>query len=466
MKSTIKMSRRGWLIGLITMVMPLIGPAPGPAAAVRRPNVILILADDLGYGDLGCYGCRDIRTPSIDRLAAQGVRFTTFYANGPECTPTRAALLTGRYPQREGGLECAIGNGNVGRYDDAIRLQQSHDLGLPADETTLPRLLKDAGYATGICGKWHLGYEDRFAPNRHGFDHAFYCLGGDMDYFHHVERPAPAPTVLRLDGKSIQRRGYFTDLVAADAVQFIEANRDRPFFLYVAFTAPHAPFQGPNDSRPEPLPADSPLWNQGKAPPAVYTAMVERLDDAVGTILGQLVKRNLDAGTLVIFASDNGGTASARPTPFSGIKGSTLEGGIRVPCIVRWPGVLPPKTVTDQPAITLDLTASMARIAGAAPPAGRPFDGIDVLELLEQQQPVRERTLFWRARRGDRTWWAVRQGSLKYVARRDGDRTVESLFDLHADPGEKNDLLARRGDDAARLKRRLTGWETLVRPNR
>jgi N-acetylgalactosamine-6-sulfatase len=448
------------------MVMPLFGAARGPAAPVRRPNVILILADDLGYGDLGCYGCRDIRTPSIDRLAAQGVRFTTFYSNGTECTPTRAALLTGRYPQRIGGLECAIGNGNVGRYDDAIRLRKDHDLGLPVDEVTLPRLLKDAGYVTGICGKWHLGYEDRFAPDRHGFDHAFICLGGGMDYFHHVEGPAPAPTVLRLDGRPIRRRGYFTDLVAADAVEFIEANRGRPFFLYVAFTAPHAPFQGPNDSRPEPLAADSPLWDQGKAPPAVYTAMVERLDDAVGTILGHLAKRDLDSGTLVIFTSDNGGTDSARPTPFSGIKGSTLEGGIRVPCIARWPGVLPANTVTDQVAITMDLTASMARVAGAEPPAGQPFDGIDILELLEQRRPLRERTLYWRARRGDRTWWAMRQGSLKYVARRDGDRTDESLFDLRADPGEKHDLCSRRGDDAARLKRRLAGWETLFRPGR
>jgi N-acetylgalactosamine-6-sulfatase len=440
--------------------------AARPGRTPGRPNVVVLLADDLGYGDLGCYGCRDIRTPNIDRLAAQGVRFTNFYANGPECTPTRAALLTGRYQQRVGGLECAIGVGNVGRYDDAIRLAKQNDLGLPPEEGALPRLLKRAGYATALCGKWHLGYEEKFAPDRHGFDHAFYCVGGGMDYFHHVEEVAGFPPVLRLDGRPVRRQGYFTDLVAEDAVRFLRANRDRPFFLYVPFTAPHAPFQGPGDGRPDPLPADSPLWKQGKAPPAVYASMVERLDEAVGKVLGELDGLKLAANTLVVFMSDNGGTASARPTPFAGIKGSTFEGGIRVPCVVRWPGVLPARAVTDQVAITMDLSASIARAAGAGPPKGRPFDGIDVLGRLRQGQPLLRRTLFWRARRGDRTWWAVREGSLKYVARQDGGRRVEYLLDLAHDPGEKNNLLARSAEDAARLRRLLAEWEAEVRPRR
>jgi N-acetylgalactosamine-6-sulfatase len=436
------------------------------AEKIRVPNIVLILADDLGYGDLGCYGCRDIKTPNLDSLAARGVRFTNFYANGPECSPTRAALLTGRYQQRVGGLECAIGVGNVGRYDDAIRLRKTHDLGLPVEEITLPRLLKEAGYATAICGKWHLGYEDKFAPNRHGFDHAFYCLGGGMDYFHHVEEvPDPQP-VLRLDGKTIRRRGYFTDLVAEDAVQFLRKNPDKPFFLYVPFTAPHAPFQGPKDNHPQPLPADSPLWKQSKAPPKVYAAMVERMDEAVGKILSELEKGKRDGNTLVIFASDNGGTASARPTPFSGLKGTTFDGGIRVPCIVRWPRVLPEKTVSDQVAITMDLSASIARIAGARPPKDRPFDGIDVLERLEKRQPAEERALFWRGRRGDRTWWAARQGDLKYVARKEGDKKAEYLFDLRRDAGEKNSLLDQRGEDAVRLRRLLAEWEKAVQPRR
>jgi arylsulfatase A-like enzyme len=460
------MGRGTRICGLLAILLSATLATPRPAAGAGPPNVVLILADDLGYGDLGCYGCRDIKTPNIDRLASQGVRFTNFYANGPECTPTRAALLTGRYQHRVGGLECAIGNGNVGRYDDAARLRETNDLGLPVGETALPRLLKGAGYTTAVCGKWHLGYEDKFAPNLHGFDHAFYALGGGMDYFHHVEGAAPSPTVLRLNAEPIQRPGYFTDLVAEDAVRFIRESKGKSFFLYVPFTAPHAPFQGPDDDRPEPLPEDSPLWKQGQAPPRVYAAMIERLDAAVGTILGALETLTPGADTLVIFTSDNGGTASARPTPFSGLKGGTFEGGIRVPCIIRRPGVVPANTVTDRVAITMDLTASIARVAGARPPGDRPFDGIDVFDHLGDRQPVPERTLFWRARRGDQTWWAVREGSLKYVARQDGPRKTESLFDLRIDPGENDNLLDRRGEDSARLKVLLAAWEREVRPTR
>jgi arylsulfatase A-like enzyme len=429
-----------------------------------KPNIVLILADDLGYGDLGCYGCRDIKTPHVDGLAKQGVRFATFYSNGPECTPTRAALLSGRYQQRVGGLECAIGLGNVGRYDDAIRLAKTDDLGLPATPNSLARLLKGAGYATGLVGKWHLGYADKFAPAHHGFDHAFYCLGGGMDYFHHVEDPPSYRPVLRLNGKAIERPGYFTDLVADEAVRFVTANKQRPFFLYVPFTAPHSPFQGPDDGQAKPLAADSPLWNQSKAPPAVYAAMIERMDEGVGKILAALEEQGLTDNTLVIFMSDNGGTRSARPTPFNGFKGSTFEGGVRVPCVVRWPGRLAAGTTTQQVGITMDLTRSLVRIAGAK--SAQAFDGIDVLERLEKKLPPLERTLFWRAKRGEGVWWGVREGSLKYVARTDSNKKQEHLFDLSRDPGEKDNLLAAREADAARLRGLLTAWENEVNPAR
>ncbi len=195
------------------------------AADAGRPNFVFILADDLGYGDLGCYGREDIRTPNLDRLARQGVRFTNHYANGAECTPTRAAFLTGRYQQWIGGLECAIGSGNVGRYDDAIRLRETNDLGLPAEEPTIGQLLKKAGYTTAICGKWHLGYEPKFSPNHHGFEHAFYCIGGLMDYFHFLDNVAGYN--LFLDGRPVSRDGYFTDLMTDDAIQFIKQQGSR-----------------------------------------------------------------------------------------------------------------------------------------------------------------------------------------------------------------------------------------------
>jgi N-acetylgalactosamine-6-sulfatase len=430
----------------------------------------VLLADDLGYADLGSYGARDIRTPHLDQLAREGVRFTHFYSNGPECSPTRTALLTGRYQQRVGGLECAIGIGGVGRYDDAIRLAAQHELGLPASEPTIAGMLKTVGYATAISGKWHLGYEDRFAPGRHGFDHAFYCLGGGMDYFHHVEDPPAYAPVLRLNGAPVSRRGYATDLFANEAERWLREQAARssgkPFFLYLPFTAPHSPFQAPDEELPAPLAADSPRWKQGNAPARVYAAMIERVDEVTGRLLGALRELQLERETIVVFMSDNGGTASARPSGLRDIKGTTFEGGIRVPCIVRWPGVLPVNVTVTHPAMTIDLTASLARAAGVSAPAGRPFDGVDILRSIERGETPPERTLFWRQRRGERTWRGVREGASKFVVRQTGERREEFLFDLAGDPGEKTDLLATRSAEAARLREKLAAWEREVKPVR
>jgi arylsulfatase A-like enzyme len=455
--------KRHIAVVLVSFVLAL----NGTAATATRPNFVVILADDLGYRDIGCYGVKDIRTPAIDRLAARGVKFTHFYSNGQECSPTRTALMTGRYQQRVGGLECAIGTGNVGRYDDAIRLRETHDLGLPVAETSVARMLKDAGYATAIVGKWHLGYEDKFAPNLHGFDHALYCLGGGMDYFHHVEDPPEYAHVLRLNGKPEKREGYFTDLIADEAERYIAANRERPFFLYLPFTSPHSPFQAPDEKQPKPLPKDSPRWNQGSAPAPVYRAMIERMDQAVGRVVAALEKNGVAGRTLITFMSDNGGTASARPTGLNGQKGSTLEGGIRVPFIASWPGVLPENVTTHQAAIGMDLTASIVRAAGAKVPAGRELDGVDVLAWVAERKPEVSRTLFWRGRRGDTTWRSVRDGSLKYVYRTvAGATTLEGLFDLQTDEAEKNDLRASRPNEVARLRELLANWEKQVAPKR
>lgn len=426
------------------------------------PNIVFILADDLGYGDLGCYGRGDVRTPVLDRLAAEGVRFTQFYANGPECTPTRAAFLTGRYQQRVGGLECAIGTGNIGRYDDAARLRQSNDLGLPVEETSLARMLNQAGYATAIAGKWHLGYEPKFAPHLHGFQRTLYCIGGGMDYFHYLDNLAGYN--LFVDGNPVCREGYFTDMVADEAIRFIDEQHAQPFFAYVAFTAPHSPFQAPGDRQRDPLPLDSSLWDQGKAPPEVYIAMIERMDQCIGKILAALDERRLREKTVVFFAGDNGGTRSARNAPLSGIKGSTMEGGIRVPGIVRWPGVIPPGTTSDQVCATFDFSASILRIAGAKVPEGRKLDGVDVLKLVAENRPPLKRTLFWRGRRGDQTWCAVRDGDLKYVRRTDQGRAEEHVFDLGRDVSEQNDLLEKLPAEAARLKGLLADWEKDVQP--
>jgi len=425
-----------------------------------RPNIVLIMADDLGYGDVGCYGCRDIKTPAIDGLAADGVRFTTFYSNAPECTPTRTALLTGRYQHRVGGLECALGIGNVGRYDDAIRLRRTNDMGLPVEETSIARMLKDAGYSTAISGKWHLGYEPKFFPLRHGFDSSFGPVGGSADYFHHIEYTGEP--VLYENDKLVKREGYMTDLITDEAVGFIQRKASKPFFLYVAYTAPHTPYQGPDDKKPEPVAEAD--YNKGSR--ETYAAMVERMDQGIGRILKGLDDAGLADNTLVIFMSDNGANKTGDNSPFSGYKGNLFEGGIRVPCIVKWPGVLARGAVSDQPCITMDFSRSIVGAAGAKPPAGRAFDGMDILRAAAANLPVQKRTLFWRARRALRTRKAVRDGSLKYICLHDGDDVKEYLFDLERDPVEKNNLLNEQPENVLRLKKLLQNWEQQVKHER
>tara|TARA_R110002049_G_scaffold4601_5_gene32440 strand:- start:627607 stop:629004 length:1398 start_codon:yes stop_codon:yes gene_type:complete len=455
-----RISCAGWILLSLCFAADANDDATG-----KRPNFVFLLADDLGYGDLGCYGRQDIQTPNIDRLAASGVRFTNHYANGPECSPTRVALMTGRYQQWVGGLECAIGTGNVGRYDDAIRLREANDLGLPTEERTLPRMLKEAGYATAIFGKWHLGYEPKFSPDRHGFDQTLYCIGGGMDYFHYLDNIAGYN--LFSDGHPVRREGYFTDMIADEGIKYLnEYNSDKPFFLYLPFTCPHFPYQGPNDGQPNPLPLDSPLWIQNEAPPEVYIAMVEHMDKRIGDVLDTIAQQNLSEDTFVIFASDNGGSKSARNEPLSGFKGSAFEGGIRVPAIISKPNVIPAAKVCDQACITFDFTKSIVELAGASEDPKKPLEGIDIITHVMNDQPDFDRTLYWRKQRGEQVWKAVRQGNLKYVAEHNGKRQTDHLFDLAVDISEQHDLSASRSADLQRLRGKYEQWETVVRKNR
>lgn len=431
-----------------------------------RPNILLIVADNLGHGDLSCYGCPDIHTPNIDRLAAEGVRFTNFYSNGPECTPTRTALLTGRYQQRVGGLECALGSGNVGRYDDAMRLAERHELGLPASEATISRLLQQVGYRTAGLGKWHLGYEKEFLPPNHGFDYFLAALGGTMDYFYHNE-PDGTPVLYEND-RPVRKDGYFTDLVTDGAVEFLRRGDDSPFFLYLPYTAPSAPFQHP-DIKPE-KPKTSTKWDSNdwqKGTRETLGLIIQRLDNGVGRVVQTLEETGRTDNTLVIFCSDNGAyPIAASNAPFRGHASELFEGGIHVACMARWPGVLPAGKVDDRLAMTFDLSASILAAANIEPPAGRKLDGIPILQEVAAGAAPQPRALFWRARRADRTWRAVREGDWKYVSRQDGDKLQEYVFNLAADPGEANDLIASRPRETRHLKELLERWQCDVQPAR
>ena len=409
----------------------------------RPPNVVLIITDDAGYGDLGSYGATDVRTPHLDALAREGVRFTDFYANAPSCTPTRAGLITGRYQQRL-KLEYPLG----------MQLPGDWDRGLAPTGHSLPQLLKDAGYATALVGKWHLGWKPEFSPNRHGFDYFFGFKAGFIDFYEHTNPDTPGGKDLFENDTAVDVPGYMTDLITERSVRFIEQHARQPFFIDVAYNAPHWPYQVPDrpsvarDSARHLTPFDDSTSTR-----ADYVAMLERVDQGVGRILAALERLGLRENTIVIFTNDNGGEWLSRNAPLFHHKLSVWEGGIRVATIIRWPGRLPAGQVTSQVGITMDLTASILAAAGASLPATLRLDGIDLFPILEGRRPQVERTLFWRGdpRRPQR---AVRSGVWKLVA----DMGRPLLFNLRTDVGERENVVGSHPDVARRLRDLLEAW--------
>lgn len=411
-------------------------PATGSVAAASRPNVVVILADDLGYGDLGCYGSREIKTPHVDALARNGVRLSDCYAAAPVCTPTRAALITGRYPQKA-GFEWVI------RYTEKNR-------GLPVEQTCLANSLANSGYTTGLFGKWHLGYKPEYHPLSHGFGSFFGFLAADLDFYSHKDALGDPGLY---DGRQlVDRPGYLTDLITERSVEFIRGNARRPFFLEVTYNAPHWPFQRPG--RPDDV-RTSDNYGPEHGTRADYVAMVERLDAGVGQIVAALSDAGCLDNTLVIFTSDNGGERLSDNAPLFHGKYSLWEGGLRVPCVMQWPGTIPAAATSNQPVITMDLTASILAAAGVAPP--RPLDGENVLPILAGRQPIRGRTFFWRLPRPDATYGqkAVRHGNWKLVH----DREMELLFDVAADSGERNNRAFAHPSVVDDLRGQLKRWE-------
>jgi arylsulfatase A len=421
----------------------LCAAARAACAADNSPNVVLIMTDDMGWSDLTSYGAPDIRTPHVDSLARDGVKLTDFYSNGVLCSPTRAGLISGRYQQRY-GLEVALPNQAT-----------ANERGLRANGMTLPQLMKNAGYATALVGKWHLGYEDTQSPHAHGFDYFFGLKSGYHDYYTH--NAGDGKPDLWENNAPIAEEGYMTDLITRHATRFIEENITEPFFIDVAYNAPHWPYQVPDHPSEAPgnarhvMPHDAVTSTR-----ADYVAMVERMDQGVGQILATLQRLNLTDNTIVIFTNDNGGEWLANNAPLFNRKTTVWEGGIRVPALIRWPGHIAASTVSDQVGITMDLTASLLAVAGAEVPADARLEGINLFPILEGRAPEVQRTLFWRGT--DSNERAVRSGDWKLVV----DANKEFVFDIRRDISERNDLASRRQDVAQRLRTLLNAWEREV----
>jgi arylsulfatase A-like enzyme len=438
------LSRRGFL-GVAAGATAAALTAPHSARAQDRPNVLFILADDLGYGDLSCYGRPDYETPVLDGLARQGMRLTSAYAAAPVCTPTRCAFITGRYPQRfEVGLQEPL-------------TAASPPVGLPPGEATIATRVRAAGYETALIGKWHLGWRAEYRPLHFGFDEFYGSLSGAMDYFTYVasdEGAGNQPDLWEGNDRTTGD-GYLTDLFTERAVSFVQRRRTKPFYLSLHYTAPHSPWEGPGD-RAAADHADhgpGPMLNGGSL--ETYAQMMASMDAGIGRVLAALRRARLERDTLVIFTSDNGGERYSFHWPFSFQKMYLHEGGIRVPAIVRWPGVVPAGRVSDQAAVTMDWTATILAAAGASTEA---LDGENLLPVLAGEREAYDRALFWRTR----TRSAARVGRYKLVA----EGADEFLYDLGVDLGEKTDLKAREPARFAELKQRYSAWaaEMLPRP--
>lgn len=415
----------------------------GDAAAVDRPNIIYINCDDLGYGDLACYGAPDIRTPHLDRMAAEGTRFIDFSVPSALCTPSRAALMTGRYPGRSG---LAVGV-----------LRPDADNGLPAKELTLAEVAKQAGYSTACIGKWHLGFKPGMRPLNQGFD-SYYGVLHNLDHHETVvfEKEGGMP-VLR--GNVVEKRpavpAEMTALYTAEALAFIEANREQPFFLYLGHAMPHLPFDA------------SPRFKD-KSARGLYGDVVEELDDSTGQILDKLRSLGLAEKTLVIFTSDNGperktpGTAA----PLSGSKHTVFEGGLRVPCIAWWPGHVPPDRVSREFVSSLDVLPTLAKLAGTALPPGLVLDGYDISDVLlktDGQSPRQTLYSLYGMKKNRKE--SMREGRWKLQF-----TNPPTLFDLGSDLAETQDVAARNAGQVKRLTqlaelfRAQTGVQKLLNP--
>ncbi|NPC57140.1 sulfatase family protein [Caenimonas soli] len=415
---------------------------------MKRPNIIFIVADDLGFADLGCYGGRAPVSPVLDGLAAYGLKFTQGYANSPVCSPTRFALMTARYQYRlRGAAEEPINSKSRG----------STTLGLPPEHPTLPSLLKDGGYRTALIGKWHLGYPPSFGPLRSGYEEFFGPMSGGVDYFTHCSSTGAHDLWFGEEEK--KEEGYLTDLISRRAVDYVErmAGQDAPFFLSLHYTAPHWPWETRDDEALAQEVKDN-LFHLHGGNIHSYRRMIHHMDEGIGWIMEALRKQGLADDTLVVFTSDNGGERFSDNWPLVGGKMDLTEGGIRVPWIAHWPAVIEPGGVTEQHCMTMDWSATMLAAAGAQAHPDFPLDGVSLLPVLHQAGQRFPRPLHWRMNhRGQR---ALRDGDWKYL-RVDGN---DYLFNIPADERERANLAAREPQRLAALRGAWEQWNATMPP--
>ena len=412
---------------------------------MARPNFVFVMADDLGYADLGCYGARAPASPCLDAMAAAGLRFTDGYANSPVCSPTRFALMTGRYQYRlRGAAEEPITGSARGRAD----------LGLPPSHPTLPSLLRAAGYATALAGKWHLGYPPHFGPLQSGYAEHFGPLSGAVDYFSH--RDSSGTHDLFENGAEVERPGYLTDLISGRAVEFVGRAR-QPFLLSVHYTAPHWPWVTRADEA-ESRRIGNAIHHLDGGSVETYRTMIRHMDEGIGRIFDALKRAGAGENTLVVFTSDNGGERFSDTWPFVGKKMDLLEGGIRVPLLASWPAAIPPGGATAQLAVTMDWVATFLAAAGVTPHPEYPLDGIDLAPVLREPSAVAARALYWRM--SHRRQRAVRAGDWKFLSM-DG---YDYLFDLARDARERANVAKRFPERLAGLRAQYDAWAATMPP--
>src|SRR5580700_9692090 len=444
MRHTTNMTRRGWIhsalgtFALAAGIQDVFGQGPRP------PNIVYIMADDLGYADVACYGRPDLSTPNIDRIAVNGVRFLQGYANSAVCSATRTALITGRYQYRlRVGLEEPLGGSTVG---------------LPSEHPTLPSLLKKAGYGTTLLGKWHLGLLPKFGPLQSGYDHFYGFRGGAVDYYRHGSNQSDD---LWDDDVQVHQMGYLTDMLGSRAVDVVNgyARSGHPFLMSLHFNAPHWPWEAPGDqAESDRIRSAGSLVDFDGGTQQTYRRMIQEMDLQIGRVLEALAKNGLAENTIVIFTSDNGGERFADTWPFTGRKTELLEGGLRIPAIISWPARIPRGGTADQVSISMDWMPTLLAAAGVSPDPAFPPDGINLLPMLSGNAAPVERRLYWRYKANAQR--AARDGDYKYLKILDNT----FLFNVVEDPMERANLKERHKDVYDRIVAEWHRWNATMLP--